>query len=214
MAHSDDVLVAALLRDYGRTYAEECDIRLADKPGPLYQLLVLTSLLGKPISSKVATAAARELFRAGLRTPRAMVDASPQDRVGALGRGHYRRYDESTSRLLGAAAQHCLDHWGGDLRRMRREAGGDRRHLSQLLTQFPGIGPTAADIFIREVQAVWPEYQPSLDAKVSAGALKIHLEPSSIDRIAESRDIPRLTSALVRVGLARRLPDDVKAEIS
>jgi hypothetical protein len=213
MARSDDVLVAALLRDYGRTYAEECDIRLMDKPGPLYQLLVLTSLLGKPISSNTATAAARELFQAGIRTPQAMLDASWQDRVDALGRGHYRRYDESTARLLGGAAQHCLDHWRGDLRRMRRAADGDRKRLSQLLTQFPGIGPTGADIFIREVQVVWPEYRPALDAKVSAGASKVHLEPSSIDRVAEPQNVARLTSALVRVGLARRLTDDVTAKI-
>jgi hypothetical protein len=213
MARSADVLVEALLRNYGRTYSEDCDIRLVNRPDPLYQLLVLTSLLGRPISSVTAAAAARELFRAGMRTPQAMVDASWQDRVDALGRGHYRRYDESTARFLGAAAQHCLDRWGGDLRRMRREADGDRRRLVGLLTQFPGIGPTGADIFIREVQAVWPEYQPSVDAKVSAGAYKVHLAPSSIDRIAESGDIPRLTSALVRVGLSRRLTDNVTAKI-
>jgi hypothetical protein len=213
MARSGDGLVQALMRVYGRTYAEDAGIRLADRPEPLYQLLVLTSLLGKRISANVAVAAARELFGAGLRTPRSMVDASWQERVDALGRGHYRRYDESTARLLGAAAQHCLDRWGGDLRRLRREAGGDRAHLQRLLTEFPGIGPTGADIFTREVQAVWPEYQPSVDAKVSAGARAMHLEPSKIGKLAAPRDIPRLTSALVRVSLARRLPEEISARL-
>jgi hypothetical protein len=206
-------LVRALLRTYGRTYAEEAGIRLVDRPEPLYKVLVLASLLGKRISAGVAVASARELFGAGMGTPQSMMDASWQDRVDALGRGHYRRYDESTSRLLGAAAEHCRDRWGGDLRRLRREAGGDRRRLTELLTEFPGIGPTGADIFTREVQAVWPEYQPSVDAKVSAGARVLHLDASLIGQLAPPRDIPRLTSALVRAGLARHLPDDISAQI-
>ena len=34
--------VQELLRGYGRTYAQEAGIRLADQPSPLYQLLVLS----------------------------------------------------------------------------------------------------------------------------------------------------------------------------
>ena len=77
-----------LLDRYGQTYADEAGIRLRDAPSPLYQLLVLSTLLSAPISSGVSVAAARELFRAGYRTPGAMVAASWQDRVDALGRGH------------------------------------------------------------------------------------------------------------------------------
>jgi hypothetical protein len=213
VASSADGLVSALLRVYGRTYAEDAGIRLTDRPEPLYRLLVLASLLGKRISADVAVASARELFAAGYRTPQAMADATWQDRVDALGRGHYRRYDESTSKLLDAAARLCLDRWGGDLRRLRKEAAGDRRRLTALLVEFPGIGPTGADIFTREVQAVWPEYQPSVDEKVVAGAKALHLQPSAIDRLAPAKDLPRLTSALVRAGLARKLPDEIQAEV-
>jgi hypothetical protein len=214
MPRSHASLVRALLRTYGRTYAEEAGIRLADRPGPLFQLLVLTILLSKRIAADVAVAAARELFAAGYRTPQSMLDASWQDRVDALGRGHYRRYDESTSTLLGKSARFCLDRWGGDLRRLRREAGGDRRRLAGLLMEFPGIGPTGADIFTREVQAVWPEYRPAVDAKVTAGAQAVHLSPAAIKDLAPPNEIPRLTSALVRVGRARRLPDDIRSEIN
>src|SRR5207244_4128295 len=80
-------LITVLLDRYGRTFAEEAGIRLADRPAPLYQLLVLATLLSARISAGVAVAAARELFRAGYRTPQAMSQASWQDRVDALGRG-------------------------------------------------------------------------------------------------------------------------------
>jgi hypothetical protein len=189
-----------LLDRYGQTYADEAGIRLRDAPSPLYQLLVLSTLLSAPISSGVSVAAARELFRAGYRTPGAMVAASWQDRVDALGRGHYRRYDESTARELGKAAQHCLDRWRGDLRRMRAEADGDAGRLSRLLREFAGIGPTGADIFIREVQTVWTEFSPFLDHRVAAIAAA-HGLPSSPEVLARSvpeGEFGRLTAALVR----------------
>jgi hypothetical protein len=200
MAHLAQTRARALLDRYGQTYAEEAGIRLRDAPGPLYQLLVLATLLSARISSGVAVAAARELFRAGYRTPRAMAAASWQDRVDALGRGHYRRYDESTARELGKAAEHCLDRWHGDLRRMRAEVDGDTGRLSRLLQEFVGIGPTGADIFIREVQAVWTEFAPYLDHTVASIAAA-HGLPSSPEALAETvpeGQFGRLTAALVR----------------
>src|SRR5215468_12502421 len=150
-------MVRELLHRHGQTYAEEAGIRLDDRPGPLYQLLVLTTLLSTRIRASVAVAAARELFAAGYRTPKAMDAASWQDRVNALGRGHYRRYDERTATMLGDAARLCLERWKGDLRRLHGQAPGDAARLRALLDEFPGIGPTGADIFLREAQLVWPD---------------------------------------------------------
>lgn len=130
--------VRALLDAHGRAYADEAGIRLTDKPGPLYQLLVLATLLSARITAGVAVAAARELFRAGCRSPRAMLAATWQDRVDALGRGHYRRYDERTATMLGDGAQLCQDRWRGDLRRLHAEAGSDPGALQRLLVEFPG----------------------------------------------------------------------------
>jgi endonuclease III len=212
MARGEDEKVRLLLDRYGRSFADEAGIRLADRPAPLYQLLVLATLLSARISADVAVAAARELFAAGYRTPHAMADATWQQRVDALGRGHYRRYDERTATMLGDAARLCLERWHGDLRRLRAEAHGETRRLRSSLTGFPGIGPTGADIFMREVQGVWPEYRPFLDSKVLAGAGKLHLPttPESLaDRVAAD-DLPRLASALVRVALTRTLPDELR----
>jgi endonuclease III len=209
----DRRLVRAVLDRYGQTFADQAGIRLADKPGPLYQLLVLATLLSARITAGVAEAAARELFRAGYRTPGAMAQASWQQRVDALGRGHYRRYDERTATMLGDSARLCLDRWHGDLRRLRAEAGGQTGRIRALLTEFSGIGPTGADIFMREVQGVWPEYAPFLDRKVLAGAAKLRL-PDAPDRLAglvAAADLTRLAAALVRVALERKLPEELTA---
>src|SRR4051794_33617984 len=176
MAQSVEATVKRLLEEYGQTYAEEAGIELRNEPDPLYQLLVLVTLLSAPIGSGVAVSTARELFRAGYRSPGAMLAATWQDRVDALGRGHYRRYDESTATELGDAAQYCLERWGGDLREVRAAAEGDPGQLARLLQEFKGIGPTGANIFIREVQGVWLEFAPFFDQRVAA--------------IAENHDLP------------------------
>lgn len=209
MASNRDT-VQRLLDEHGQTFADEAGIRLDDKPSPLYRLLVLATLLSARISAGIAVAAARELSKAGYRTPRRMREASWQDRVDALGRGHYRRYDERTATMLGDGAELLLDRWRGDLRRLRDEAEGradnrdERVHeLRGLLTAFPGIGPTGADIFLREVQPVWPQVAPYLDEKVRSQAGK-HGLPASEEKLADLAGSPaelaRLAAALIRAG--------------
>lgn len=192
--------VDRLLREHGQTYADEAGIRLRNAPTPLYQLLVLSTLLSTRISAEIAVAAARELFAAGLRTPAAMADSDWQDRVDALVRGHYRRYDESTATTLGKSAQWCQERWHGDLRRLRRGAAGDPRALRRLLQEFAGIGPTGADIFAREVQVVWPEFAPFIDRKVRAGAAakRLPTTPEELAGMVRPEDFGRLASALIR----------------
>ena len=199
VARNDDI-VERLLARHGTTYAEEAEIRLRDKPSPLYRLLVLSTLLSARISSDLALRAARELTSAGGRTPHAMRELSWQQRVDALGRGGYRRYDERTATQLGDGAQLLERRYRGDLRRLREH--GDPRATVRALQDFPGIGPTGATIFCREVQGLWDELAPTLDAKVLAGAERLGL-PSSTEGLAalvEPSDLPRLAAGCVRAG--------------
>lgn len=193
--------VARLLNRHGTTYAEQAGITLRDKPSPLYRLLVLSLLLSARISADIAVAAAQELSKSGCRTPERMRAATWQQRVDALGRGHYRRYDERTATQLGDGAQLLLDDYRGDVRRLRDP---DRpEQLSTRLQAFPGIGPTGAAIFCREVQGIWPELAPALDGKVLQGAQRLGL-PTSPGRLAALvgiDDLPRLAAGCVRAAL-------------
>ncbi|HEX3923805.1 MAG TPA: endonuclease [Streptosporangiaceae bacterium] len=215
MVTSDqDRAVAGLLERYGQTLRQEAGIRLADKPAPLYQLHVLSTLLSARISAGIAVAAARELFTAGYRTPAAMGEASWQDRVDALGRGHYRRFDERTATMLGGAAAQVATEWHGDLGRLRDAADGDAGRIGQTLTGFPGIGPAGASIFLREVQEAWSPVAPYADARVAAGAARAGL-PAGQDELAAlpagSGHPARLAAALARVSLSPRAAADITA---
>ncbi|MEU2760901.1 MULTISPECIES: endonuclease [unclassified Streptomyces] len=201
-----------LLEECGRTYAAEAGIRLGNTPQPLYQLLVLSDLLSARIRAPVAVAAARALFGHGLRTPRRMADATWQQRVDALGEGGYRRYDERTSTQLGEGARLVLDVWKGDLRRLRAEADGDTEALQAGLRRVPGIGPAGADIFVREVQAVWPETGFWVGAKGIQGAERLGLPASTgrLSRLARDEDRAAFAAALVRAALDRKTAETVR----
>lgn len=204
-------LAHRLLTAHGRTFAADAAITLRDKPAPLWQLLVLSLLLSTRISSDIAVATARELFSAGWRTPEHLRESTWQERVDALGRGGYRRYDESTATRLDDAAALLLDRWKGDLRRLRDEAEGDPRRIADLLQAFDGIGPTGASIFLREVQRVWPAVRPSADELVLKGAraagelVQKGARAAGLPQDAESLaglvddDFAGLASALVRI---------------
>ncbi|AIJ11908.1 MULTISPECIES: endonuclease [Streptomyces] len=202
--------VRELVDAHGQTYAEEAGIRLKDTPQPLYRLLVLAHLLSARISASIAVAAARALSEAGLRDPRRMAGATWQQRVDALGRGGYRRYDERTATQLGEAAELLTERWGGDLRRLRDEADGDVSELRRLLQEFPGMGPTGADIFLREAQLVWPETGPLLDRKALRGAERLDL-PGDRDRLlalAGKTEPAVLAAALVRAAVDKEVAGD------
>lgn len=193
---------ATLVEHLGTTWSAQAGITLRDRPMPLFQLLVLSVLSAAPISADVAATTARELWRAGWRTPQRMLGSTWQQRVDALGRGGYRRFDERTATVLADLATQLLDELDGDLRRLR---DGDHDRLRTALERFPRVGGTGSGIFLREVQAVWPEVAPFLDDKALDGAGALGW-PTTPDRLAglvgpEGPRVAALASALVRVAL-------------
>lgn len=201
-----------VVRRHGRTYAQEAGIRLADTPSPLWRLLVLADLLSARISADIAVAAARELSSAGFRTAKAMAAASWQQRVDALGRGHYKRYDERTATILGKLADQCLDRYGGDLRRLHAESG-DVEALTANLEDLAGFGSVGAAIFTREVQHVWRDLAPYVDATAADGAARLGLPRSAtrLSRLVPPDDFASLVAGCVRAARDDSVVDDVRA---
>lgn len=195
-------VVERLMSRAGDTYAEQAGITLHDTPAPLFQLLALCMLASKPIGADVAVAASRELHKAGLRTPDAVLDAERQTMIDAFGRAHYARYDESSATRMTALAEHVKNRYAGDLRKLGEEADGDVDSAHKALQEFKGIGNTGADIFLREVQDVWTWVRPYFDerALATAGELGLPTDPGDLGALAPRR-VARLAAALVRVSL-------------
>ncbi|KDF02163.1 endonuclease [Mycolicibacterium aromaticivorans JS19b1 = JCM 16368] len=204
-------LIQRLRQHAGKTYAAEAGITLRDTPMPLFQLLVLCMLASKPIDAAIAMHAARELFRAGLRTPRAVMAANRQTMIEAFARANYVRYDESSASRLTELATRVNDDYRNDLRTLARVTKPDVKNAKQALKQFTGIGDTGSDIFLREVQDVWPWVRPYFDKRSLDSAEQLGL-PRDAHRLAAltGRAIAPLAAGLVRVSL----DDDVRQRIA
>jgi len=204
-------LVRRLLKVAGTTYAAEAGIKVNDKPAPLFQLLVLCMLASKPIDATTAMRAAHELFRAGLRTPKAVLAADRQTMIAAFGRARYVRYDESSATRLTDMAERVRDEYSGDLRELARSSDHDVAASVRKIKKFKGIGDTGADIFLREVQDVWTWARPHFDDRATAAAKKLGLptQPAKLGALAP-RANARLAAALVRVSL----DDDVRERVA
>ena len=204
-------VVRRLLRVAGTTYAAEADVRISDKPMPLFQLLVLCMLASKPIDATIAMRAGHELFSDGLKTPKAVLGAKRRTMTDAFARAHYARYDESSATRLTDIAQRVVDEYSGDLREIPRRAAEDVDAAKRMLKKFKGIGDTGADIFLREVQDVWPWVRPHFDKRAtqSAKALGLPTDPEDLGGLAPKAN-PRLAAALVRVSL----DDDVRQQVA
>jgi endonuclease III len=197
-----DKRVRRLLDVAGTTYAAEAGIKINDKPMPLFQLLVLCMLASKPIDAAIATGAAREIFKAGLRTPKAVLASDRRTMISAFGRAHYVRYDESSATRLTEMAERVRDDYSGDLRRIADRSRHDVAHAKRMLKNFRGIGDTGADIYLREVQDVWTWVRPYFDGRATAAAKRLGLptQPAKLGALAPQANA-RLAAALVRASL-------------
>lgn len=200
-----------LLEVAGPTHAERTGIAVKDTPQPLFELLVFSMLASKPISADIAANAAKELFKAGWRSPDAVLDADRGDVIDAFGRAHYVRYDESSATRLVDIAENVNTQYHGDLRRLADESGHDTATAKELLKQFKGIGDTGADIFLREIQDVWTWARPYFDERSRNAAQDLGL-PAGPDELAAltPQTCARLAAALLRVSF----DDDLRKQVA
>lgn len=204
-------VVRRLIKVAGTTYAAEAGVKIRDKPMPLFQLLVLCMLASKPIDAAIAMSAGRELFKAGLRSPKAVLASDRRSTIGAFGRAHYVRYDESSATRLTDMAERVRDEYHGDLREIAGSSRHDVAAAKRMLKKFNGIGDTGADIFLREVQDVWPWVRPYFDDRATATAKRLGLpaQPAKLGALAPQAN-SRLAAALVRASL----DDDVRRRVA
>ncbi len=194
-----------LLDAHPETFARSAGIRLADTPSPLFRLLVLTSLLSANIDARLGLRTATAFGPAGFTTAKRLADAGQDARWQVLSDTKYLRKVQ-TARQLGQLADEARDRYRGDLRRLHAEAGGDVTALREAIEGFTGIGPLGADIFLREVQAVWADVRPFADARVLdlAGGRGLPHTLRGLAKAAGTDDLSHVGAALVFDDMADR----------
>jgi endonuclease III len=201
-------LARQLLDRFGRGFAEPCGFPAMNNPSSLFQLLVLSLLASSRGDYRKAAALARSLRERGWDSPARMARSPQEQRVQVI-RDAGRRDADALATTLGDLAQAVLDRYRGDLRRLRREASRDPSRERQLLTDLPGVSDRVVDLFVREVQVLWPELVPFADRRALAAARRLGLARSTAElaEVAgsdESERLAWLAGVLARVDLENK----------
>lgn len=141
-----------------RTDAADLGLHLGSRgrgdDGVLFRWLVACLLFGARISQERAAAAFAELDGDGVLTPDELADASTAHLVGLLDAARYTRFDDSKAAELVQLAHDVQDRYDGRLSRLPDGAGSEKE-VAERLQQFKGIGPVAAEIFLRDAPDGW-----------------------------------------------------------
>jgi len=173
------------------TYPEELGLDVT-KEHDRFKWFLASVLFAKRISSGIAKRTYREFEAAGIVTPQDIMDAGWDRLVEVLDSGGYVRYDFSTaSNLLETAA--ALKSRYGSLEAVHAQAR-DSADLEKRLLEFKGMGPTAVNIFLRELRGVWDKANPRPSPPAREAARRLGLAEADLT-------LPRVEPALVRLHL-------------
>lgn len=193
--------VRSIIKEFGELYSEQLGINLDSKQEEEICKWFLASLLfGKRIGEDLAIRTYKEFEKAGILTPKAIIEAGWDRLVQVLDDGGYVRYDFSTADKLHEIMGRLITEYGSLTELYKRAK--DSNELEKLLLDFKGIGPVTVNIFLRELRHVWPKADPAINpyTKKASHALKIDLK--KFDR--KSKEFVRLECALLRIGKSRK----------
>lgn len=196
MATRDEI--RKLVDELGEPYSEMLGIDLQEGDPAYFRWFLAAFLYAKPIREESATKTYRVFEAHGLAGPEAIEKAGWDRLVELLGEGGYRRYDESTADRLLAIADHLLREYDGRLSRLYDESK-DSRDLERRIRELgKGIGPVTVEVFLREMQSVWPKANPAPTQKIREAMRALGIDDLKQCARESKVDIVRLRTALHR----------------
>lgn len=188
------------------------DVRLG--PAERQKWFLAAIFYGAPISGALAARTYRVFAARGVLAPEAVLAQGWDDLVVLLDEGGYTRYDFKTATKLLRVMKTLQENYQGDLERLAA-ASRDYPDLERRLCGLaPGIGPTTAQIFLRELRGIWPQAEPPLSPLAHLAAEHLQLIAPGLDSWATlealkqkwraepvgDHDFADLEAALVRLG--------------
>ncbi|OJJ98725.1 hypothetical protein ASPACDRAFT_79530 [Aspergillus aculeatus ATCC 16872] len=193
---------------YGTTIAKGT---LHSSPETLLAMVIDAMLKSRPISHDLSQRAVNHLIEVGFHDIRKLSESSWEERAMALKDGGYNRYREQGATNLGEMVELINDKYEGDLNNLLKKANNDRKKTRQLIKEIKGLGDLGADLFLNNVQSVWPSMAPFLDGRSLETADKVGLGTDLEAIYAElGRDcvsMSRLANGLSNVRLERKQGD-------
>lgn len=201
-----------LIELLGGMYSRELGIDLTERRrAEIFRWFLAAKLMGARISTRTALSTWREFARQGVDTPERIRQTGWDGLVAILDKGGYARYDFSTATKLLAITGDILEQYRGDLNVLHDRSDGPRDLEVRLMGLGKGIGPVTANIFLREMRAVWPKADPAISPLALLAARDLGLAKGKADPLdalrkawaaekARGYDFGDFETALVRLG--------------
>lgn len=187
------------LAELSRPYSEELGIDVGTPQGR-FRWFLASILFGKRISVEIAEKTYREFARAGILSPKRILEAGWDRLVEILDKGGYVRYDFSTADRLLLVAEKLQKEYRGSVDEIHSRAK-DSKDLEDRLKEFTGIGDVTANIFLRELRHIWKKADPapSEGARMMARRLGIKLPANR-----KSYAFVRMEAGLIRLFIEQK----------
>lgn len=184
-----------LIKELGTPFSAALGINLQDaKEKEIFKWFLASVLFGKRISFHIAAKTYEQFKSCNVLTAKAIADTGWDGLVQILDDGGYVRYDFSTaSKLLDLIKQ--LQRRYGTLSELHKRAKNPK-DLESRLMQFKGVGPVTANIFLRELRAVWKKADPEPLDLVKQEAAKFRIDLNKFNR--KTKTFVKLEAALIR----------------
>ncbi|GIJ99962.1 hypothetical protein Aspvir_003976 [Aspergillus viridinutans] len=203
--------VHKVIEEFGRQPLEGTS--LAKKPPTASPETVLAMVIdamlkSRPISHDLSQRAVTKLIDEGYNDIRKLGESSWEERTMVLKDGGYNRYREQGATNLGDLADFVNGQYDGDLNNLLKKAGKNRKKTRDLIKEIKGLGDLGVDLFLNNVQSVWPSMAPFLDARSLKTAEELGIS-TDLEAIYESlnRDsmrMSRLANGLSHVRLDKK----------
>ena len=169
-------LCARLIDKLGGGCSSALGIKLASMESEeVFKWFLASVLFGARIGEGIAMKTYREFEKAGVFSPRSILETDWQGLVDILDRGGYVRYDFKTATKLLEIMRTLTDRYQGDLNRLHFFAR-DQRDLEEKLRNLgKGIGPVTVNIFLRELRDIWEKAEPPLSEPALLAARNLGL---------------------------------------
>lgn len=179
-------LVDALLDRHPRgCVAERAGFAVTKTAAGMYRLMCVALLSDDDtVPSDQVVRAVRTMFARHWDSAPEMAKVGDAERADALSEAGQPEA-EKAARTIGTATAYVIEHYDGDLGRLRDAAKGDHDRLRKLIDGIPGIGTNGRTLFLREAQAFWPEAGPVLDDRATRAAKRLGLPDTAEDLLTD-----------------------------
>ncbi|OOQ83211.1 hypothetical protein PEBR_36336 [Penicillium brasilianum] len=153
------------------------DEALRTKPTPDTVLAMVIDALVKsrPISHALAQSTVARLVEEDYHNIDKLSATSWDERTDLLRQAGYNRYREQCATNLGNLSHLVLAKYDGDLNNLLQAAHEDREQVRARIKEIKGIGDLGVELFLDNVQSVWPSMAPFVDSRSVPTAEEIGL---------------------------------------